>query len=237
MRSPLLLTSLLALAGLSQAQTPHADTLAWSVDAGVATDLVYRGLDLSDDSWVPSLRAAVEHRSGFYLRSWLTRVELAGLSTIPEGSQWQGLIDAGYNWRPGRDWSLSVGRSWYRYSADLRGHSPDYTEWTATLHYSAYLSLSVAHSENLWGLDVQQDVASLSARRPLGRRVIGEATVGWVSQSLWENSDYQFVSLNVGYVRGDWSMQLQFHSTFGSIPAYNPARTGNQWVAQLTRHW
>lgn len=233
-RSLVCALALLAPPSLAQDESKR---LQWSGDISLANALVYRGLLLSSEPVVPGATIALEDKSGLFLHSWLTRVDLDGLLGLPENDQWQFLFDVGYRWRFARDWSLALAHNWYLYSGEYLNRKPNYTEWSGHLNYSSYATLSYAHSDKLWGLDTRQDVVSLSGRWPFTRRFFGEAELGWVEQRYFTTDTYWYARLNLGYVIRHWSLQVQYHNTEDSPPLYVDERSGEQWVFKASWHW
>lgn len=229
---------LLLLAVDAFPQTPGNSEMSFSGYAGVATGLVYRGVNLADETLVPNLDIAIEHPTGFYLHTWFTRVNLPVPEYPPsEDTSWQGLINAGYNWRPATKWTLAVSHSWYQFAENEARKSPDYREWAISVDYSALLILDYAHTADVWGLDTEQDIVSISARWPLNRRVLGGATLGRVEQDGHYEADYTFAHFNLGLLIQDWSFQLQYHDAFDVEGNYLDDAIGHKWIAQVNWHW
>lgn len=222
--------------------------VSWSGQVGIASGLVYRGIRLNGESVVPGLNLAVEHKSGFYLHGWFTRVALpypdeeydyAYEYNEPDAeTQWQTLVEAGYNWRLTPAWSISLGHSWYRYSEQVQDNRPDYREWMISVDYNGLLIIDYAHTEELWGLEERQQLVSLGVHWPFTPRLIGAATLGWVGQEGLYDDRYHYLRLNLGYLLAEnWSAQLQFHHSNGMGYTYGDHAARGQWVAQLNWHW
>jgi len=262
MRRALPVAALLsALSTATYAQSPAGSAFAWSGRAGLATGLDYRGIRLSDARAVPDLDLAVDHRSGAYLHGWLTRVDLPQQKpqgyypphppaypapypqayppaySATESSMWQTLLDAGYRFALSDDWALGLAYGRYLYSGDTRQGSPGYGEVSLRLDYLAYLTAGYAHAEDPWGLDTRQDVLSAGLRWPFTRRLLGSATLGWVTQDGDYRGDYTYLRLDAGFLVRDWSFVLQYHDSFGGIDSYGDGTSSRQWIAQVNWHW
>ena len=229
--------SILVITKLAGPQQVTAGELVSTGSIGLASGQVYRGIALARETLVPNINVALEHSSGVYARTWLTRVQLAGLAYPSDESTWQTLLDVGYLWQLQSHWTISAAHRWYHYSENTRGSDRDYREWSASLDYGAYLTLNYAYTNDLWGRDLRQDVTTLSGRWPFTQRLVGEAAVGWVSQHGQRGDSYSFLRLNAGCVIRDWSFQLQFHTTHNVDGYYRKSRIGNQWIAQMDWHW
>ncbi len=231
---------LYAIGTVARPQALDRGTLSWSGLVGAASGLVYRGIDLNEEVLVPNLDIAVEHDSGFYLHGWLTRVDLPQreYDYTGTGTLWQTLLDVGYTWRVSPALTTTLAHGWYRYSDEWYDREPDYREWMVTVDYRNLLVLDYARTDRLWGLDEQQDALSLGIHWSFNPRLVGAATVGWIHQDGLYADDYRYLRLNLGYlIRGDWSIQLQFHDSFGIGDVYHEAGAKREWVGQLSWHW
>jgi len=226
------------LATQATAQSSGDQVLSLSGYVGIASDLVYRGVDLADETVVPHIDVALEHQAGFYLHGRLTRVRLPmPVYATDQDSRGLGFLDAGYSWRPAPEWTLTLAHSWYHFDDAGTQDSPDYREWAISFDYSALFALDYAHSAELWGLNTEQDMISVSARWPLTRRLLGAATLGRIEQDGYYQVDYTFAHFNLGLLIQDWSVQLQYHDTFDVAGNYLDGMLGNKWVAQVNWHW
>ncbi len=236
--SCLALALALVLAAPATAREKHG--LRWSGQLGVASGMVYRGMDLSAGQVTPNFDMSVEHDSGLYLHGWLTRVAFPRLPYYPsddDDDSSQVLADVGYHWRPDEQWTLTLAHYWYHYDQQWLDRSPDYREWYANLDYDGFLAIDYAHTGKYWGMDEQQDTVSVSARWPLTRRLLGAATLGWVGQSGRYADDYTYLRLNLAWLWRDWSVQLQFHDSSGVGNYYSGSEARRKWVAQLNWYW
>ena len=230
---------LCVIAASARSQDTDAGNLAWSGQMGVASGLVYRGIRLNHETPVPDLDLAVEHASGFYLHGWLTRVELPQPAYYAGAeSMWQTSLAAGYNWRASPAWTLTLAHNWYRYSDELPDRRPEYQEWLFSADYNNLLVLDYTHAQDWWGLDGEQETLSIGVRWPFTPRLIGAATLGRVEQDGRYRDSYRYLRLNLGYLLpGGWSVQLQYHDSFGVGGPYRDAAAKRDWVAQLNWHW
>lgn len=215
-----------------------ATELSWSGRLGVASGLVYRGINLGREDLVPHLNVAVEHPVGLFAHGWLTRVDSPEPYPYQDrNSEWQAMAALGYQWRAGEPWALALVQSWYRYpGADGHG-SRDYRETALSLEYSPHLEFDYAYTPDLWGLGIRQHVGAVTGRWSFAPRVLGAGTAGWVEQAGYAGDSYAYLQLNLGYLVGAWSMQLQFHQGFGMHTAYPDAQADREWIAQLNWHW
>ncbi|TGD75979.1 hypothetical protein E4634_00020 [Mangrovimicrobium sediminis] len=231
------LTCALTLSPHSQAISPS--DFDWNGQLGIASGLVYRGLDLTSGDVTPNVDVAVEHTSGLYLHGWLTYLYLPEyyIDEIDGEDAWQGMIDLGYSWRASHDWTLTLAHNWYRYTEQWLEQSPDYREWNASVDYRDFVTVGYARSDRLWGIDERQDTLTLSARWPFHRRVLGEAAFGWVDQSGTYSDHYSFARLNLGVLWRAWSAQLQYHHSFGMGDTYEHDIAEHVVIAALNWHW
>ena len=234
------------LAGLlsvvaASARTQETDTggISWSGQVGLASGLVYRGIRLNDETLVPDLDIAIEHASGLYLNGWLTRVELPQPAYYAGAdSMWQTVLGAGYNWRVSPAWTLSLAHNWYLYSDALPERRPDYREWLLSADYNNLLVFDYSHAKDWWGLEGDQDTLSVGIHWPFSPRLIGAATLGLVEQEGHYQDSYRYLRLNLGYLLArDWSVQLQYHDSFGVGDFYRNAAASREWVAQVSWYW
>jgi len=233
---PVCLSCLLSATALAQSSSNQAFSL--SGRAGLASGLVYRGISLGDGHLTPELDLALDHSSGLYLHGWLTRVDLPEPLYYASGQRmWQTLVDVGYRWQAAHNWAFALAYKRYLYSDDTWAGSPNYYEIACSVEYSNYLLVDYAHVEDLWGLQVQQDVLSVGLRWPFTRHLFGDVTMGWSDQDGYDADRYSYLRFNVGYLLDDWSFQLQYNDTFGSGDLYSNGASGSQWVAQVNWYW
>lgn len=219
-----------------------AEASRWHSHAnlGVASDIVYRGIRLSDEDLVPDLQWELKHQGGFFASIGATQVDLEGLYFASHSEQWQLAYDLGYSWQLNRDWAISGSYTWLRYSDSDAAFNYDYEEWSAAVHYSDYASLVYATTDDLWGFETEQEVLSLVLRYPLSASIIGEVEGGRVENDPFYNShyEYQFARVNLGYVYRHWSAQLQYHySSSEAKKLYRNDRVGSQWVVKFAYHF
>lgn len=238
------IASVVVLTGIGMSvRAEEAAHLAYSGRVGLATGLVYRGIDLANDRPVPGLDLAVDHDSGLYLHSWLARVELprpdyyAYFGNVGHDGMWQGVIDAGYHWRPLHLLTLSLAHNWYLYSDDQPASDPDYREWVLSVDYQGFVALDLAHTGDLWGQDLRQNAVALTGRWPFARQLISTATLGWVDQEGRIADSYSYLRFDIGLLRGDWSLQLQYHNSFNVGGYYAGNAVHGKWVAAIDWHF
>jgi uncharacterized protein (TIGR02001 family) len=92
-----------------------------SVNVGVVTNYLFRGVTQTDDK--PAVQGGIDwaHDSGFYVGTWLSNVDFEGDFTDVDGNT--GTFDAnyeldlyaGYDFDLGDDWSLGVNGIYYAY--------------------------------------------------------------------------------------------------------------------------
>ena len=206
----------------------------------IASDVVYQGVSLYDDGATADIRLTVQHQSGLFASLWVTRVELQGLFLMPAERQWQQAYDLGYSWQMNRAWSFSASHSWFQYSDSGASsyYDFDYRQWRIAAHYSDYASLLYTRVDEQWGFDNQVDSLSLILRYPFSASIVGELEWGQLQYDSIDSWQYPFARANLGYVHGQWSVQIQYHySGSDAQQLFNNDRVGSQWLAKFAYHF
>ena len=161
MKSRLLVTTTAVMLGSgAPAMAVDVGGGSFSVNAGVTTNYLFRGVSQTDDS--PSVYGGAdwEHESGFSAGIWLSNVDFEsdvtdGTNTATFDANYELDIYAGYDFDLGEDWSLGLNTIYYAYpdsdvSGPVSGVDEDIDYWEVGTS-AGWKWFSVGIQYTVWG--------------------------------------------------------------------------------------
>lgn len=214
------------LMGLTFTGATSAQSLTWSGHLGLASDLVVRGLQLSEGHspvWAAGLQA-------YAAPSWSMGFTALRLRD-PQG-RWAdaGALHLGYEWPLDAHWKLLADLQHTRYA-----HSPLLQGWGGT-----QFALSLAHGDRwslTWNIDHARDPA-LAARSldthlrwPLTDAFSLTASAGRV---LAPGGGYRYAQAGLVWHSGGWQLRLDRSATSTAARLRFGEQSAPRWIGSTT---
>ena len=210
---------------------------AWGGSVGFTSDYLVRGITRSND------RAALQIDLHYLNSSGFVAGLFASNSQFDPGDRRDVELNAflGFGWKAGNDWRGRIFAVHYSYPWNQSGSQYNYDELNLDLGYQEWLNVSLAYSPNSphtlpYGeyRHAMAKSAELNLQRPILRKLLGTAGVGYYYLAGPEANGYAYWSLGLAYDFAPLSLTVAYVDTTGSAKLlfYN-AFVSRRWLATL----
>ena len=216
----------------------HAE---WQNDAFVSlsSDYVYRGVSIGNEKATPSASFALNHHSGFFVSTWLSRADIAGIARTSHPRDWEAELHVGYNFSSDDDWNYSLSYAHLDYIRDEQPRDTDYQELRFSAHYTDLSSILISHSNSLWNTGFSSTAAAYVHRFAGPVDSLVEIELGGVRMNRTRQIDYGYLRAGVGLFFADsWSGKVEYHYSGGEVrEVFNDDRVGGRVTASVSYHF
>ncbi|TKC81317.1 hypothetical protein FAZ69_28735 [Trinickia terrae] len=210
----------------------------WQFEAGVETENITRGMDISDRK--PSVHAAATWYpgSGFFAGTSVSSIRSPGGSQT--GAKF--VTDAGYTWRLGNDWGAQVALSDYRFTRIPYAYRIDYDELVLSAGWRDSIFASIGFSPNTGMGPSPRSWAvayDLVGRVPLSHGFSATAGIGYYDLRQEVGGGYAYGNAGLTYQYHAWQFDVSYVATRASAAA-QAALGGllvNRWYADAIWHF
>lgn len=208
-----------------------------SVGVTAASDYVFRGFSRTRGR--PAVQAGVSYRhgSGVVAGLWASSVDLAYVeeATDRRRLELQGFAGYSVSFEPG--WSLSALLVRYQYPGGAGSVEVGYTELAVAAYWRELVSVTVAHTDDVFGSGRPALFAELSGRYPVAWSFDLAAGVGRGELDVAGDFDYTYGHLGVGRALGRLELELGYYfSDSQEVPRWGEVADGS-WVLAASWRW
>ncbi|MEN8500811.1 MULTISPECIES: TorF family putative porin [Paraburkholderia] len=225
---------LVTLAVLSAPAAAMSDD--WQFEAGLATDKVTRGMDISDGQRSVSAGANWYPGNGFFAGASAGSFRFVGSS----GTGVETVLNGGYGWRLAGDWSAQAMLGHYQFIRGAHTTRFNYDELVLTAGWRDSVFASVALSPNTgFGPSPSSRAVAydLVGRLPLVHGWTATAGIGYYDLHSVLGIGYVYGNVGLTYQYRAWQFDVSYIATNNEAKAHLGPGASNRWIADAIWHF